>query len=65
MATTSQNQDILNHLKAGQKLTPLGAFNLFGSLRLSARIFQLRNYGFNIKTTIINVNGKRVAEYSI
>ena len=42
------------------------ALYLFGSLRLGARIFDLKNdYGMNIKTEMIEENGKRYARYSL
>ena len=39
----TQNQQIEAYLKSGKKITPLTALRNFGSLRLGARIFQLRN----------------------
>lgn len=59
----TQNKQILNYLIDGGKITPLLALNKFGSFRLSARIFDLREKGHNIKKTIINYNGKKFAEY--
>lgn len=62
----AQRQQILNHLKSGKAITPLEALQLYGCLRLGARIWDLKKQGHNIKTRIIEVgNGKRVAEYSI
>jgi len=62
----SQNKLILAHLKKGLGLTPLGAFNYFGSLRLAARISNLREQGHNIKTEqYITGNNKRVARYTL
>ncbi len=65
MTRTSQNQDILNHLQAGQKLTALGALNQFSCLRLAARIGNLIKQGHAIKKTMVIVGDhkKRVAEY--
>ena len=48
----SQNQKILNHLKTGAHITPLEAMGLFGVFRLAARIFELRNQGYNIETDV-------------
>ena len=39
----SQTAQILNYLKEGNSLSPLEALNLFGSLRLGARIHELRH----------------------
>ena len=64
--TESQNKQIKAWLESGKSITPLDALNLFGSFRLGARIFDLKNdYGMNIKTEMIEVNGKRYAKYSL
>ena len=62
----SQNKQIKAWLESGKGITPLDALNLFGSFRLGARIFDLKNdYGMNIKTEMIEENGKRYAKYSL
>ena len=62
----SQNKQIKAWLESGKSITPLAALNLFGSLRLGARIFDLKNdYGMNIKTEMVEENGKRYARYSL
>ena len=64
----SQQTMVLNHLKS-QPLTPLVALKKYGTLRLAALIFNLRDEGHNIKTYIVNVGSKRntkyVAKYSL
>lgn len=64
----SQQTQVLNHLKS-QPLTPLVALKKYGTLRLAALIFNLRDEGHNIKTDIVNVgtirNTKYVAQYSL
>ena len=64
----SQQTEVLNHLKS-QPLTPLVALKKYGTLRLAALIFNLRDEGHNIKTDIVNVGTKRntkyVAQYSL
>ena len=62
---TSQRAIILAELQAGKKVTALEAFNLCGSLRLSSIIYTLRDEGYNITTTMVERNGKRIAEYSL
>lgn len=42
MNTDSQNTNILAHLRTGNTITQLEAYNAFGCTRLSARIFDLR-----------------------
>ena len=62
----SQNKQIKAWLESGKSITPLDALNLFGSFRLGARIFDLKNdYGMNIKTEMVEENGKRYARYSL
>ena len=59
----SQAQQILDHLRAGNKITPLEALHRFGCLRLGARIYDLRRDGHAIEAENIAVNGKWVARY--
>ena len=62
--TESQNTQILNYLKKGNSITALEALRLFGCLRLSGRIHELRHIGHDIQTRIIaTLTGKRIAEY--
>lgn len=64
MDLQSQTTLIKEHLLAGHKLTALDALNLFGCLRLSGRIYDLRHdHGLPIASQMIIKNGKRVAEY--
>lgn len=64
----TQETQVLNHLKK-EPLTPLVALRKYGTLRLAALVFNLRDKGHNIKTTMVNVgskkNPKTVAEYSL
>lgn len=48
----SQNKKIACYLKSGRSLTQAEAVDLFGIYRLSARIFDLREHGMDIKTII-------------
>ena len=60
----NQNDLILVALKNGEHITPLSALEQFGCFRLSARIWDLRNEGFPIKTKYLTTpQGKTVAEY--
>lgn len=65
MTTESQCKRIRAYLERGASLTPLKALRLFGCLRLGARILDLRMAGLDIRTAMVNVNGKRVARYFI
>ncbi len=65
----SQTLDIYEALKSGRKLTPLEAWRDFGTLRLGARIFELRREGVPInmeRVTVRTRTGKAsVARYSL
>ena len=61
----SQSYQIREYLLQGNTITAMDALRLFGCFRLSGRIYDLRKEGINISTTIVKINGKRVAEYSI
>ena len=60
----SQHDEIKRWLSLGRKLTPLQALELFGCLRLAARIWDLRASGMDIQVRKKELpNGKVVAEY--
>ena len=65
MNPQSQEAMILKALNNGLKITPLMALDLYGCLRLGARIWELKRMGHQIKTEIVTTStGKRVAQYS-
>lgn len=65
-SSASQASQIAAYMMQGNKITPLEALNLFGSLRLSAIIFVLRKRGYKIQVERVKTNtGKWVAQYSI
>lgn len=60
----SQAKHILKHLKKGFSLTPLAALNMFGTMKLSTRVSELKKDGNKIKSEFIEtVSGKRVKKY--
>ena len=61
----TQNDAILEHLKAGKPITPLEALSLYGCFRLGARCFELKQQGHAIISKMVEINGKRVAEYRL
>jgi hypothetical protein len=63
MARQSQNAGILQALKEGAKITPMGALRRFGYFRLSVRIADIRKMGYKVKTRIVSRNRKNYAEY--
>ncbi len=65
-SSASQASQIAAYMMQGNKITPLEALDLFGSLRLSAVIFVLRERGYKIQVERVKTNtGKWVAQYSI
>ena len=53
----SQNGMILDYLQKGYTLTQAEAISLFGCYRLGARIFEIRELGFDIRKSMEqNVN---------
>ena len=64
MVPGSQNSLISEHLESGKPITPIEALELYGSFRLSGRIFELRRLGMSIKQRMIETStGKHVAQY--
>jgi hypothetical protein len=62
----NQASSILAYLRRGYSITPLDALNLFGCMRLGARIWELRKKGHAIRAAWKHLpSGKRVAEYSL
>lgn len=65
MKPESQNALIKGWLLNGHSITQLDALKMFGCFRLSARIANLREEGFDIITEMVSINDKRVANYYI
>ena len=62
----TQKAQIRQYILDGNKITPLEALRMFGSLRLAAIIFTLRDEGMDIVTERVKVGkGKMVAQYSL
>ena len=59
----TQNQNILNHMKNGGKITPLQAYFNFGCLRLAARIQDLENKGHKIDNEWVKEGKVRFKRY--
>ena len=54
----SQNEKVLHHLETNRCITSMEAFMCYGITRLSARISDLRDKGYPIKTTIVTKKNK-------
>lgn len=62
----SQIDGIKTWLLEGKSITPIEALREFGCFRLSAVIYVLKyEDNMNIKTEIVNNEGKRFAKYSL
>ena len=61
----SQSNRILSWLSRGHSLTAQQALESFGTMRLAARINDLRREGHSIQSTTIVRGGKRVASYTM
>ena len=63
----SQNKRILKYLQSGNGITSLEAFSKFGSMRLAARIADLKEKGHVIIAEMVQVGEKKkkVARYSL
>ena len=61
----SQTKRILDHLKQGKGMSAMLAVKMFGCYRLAARVAELRNSGYNIKTTMVTHGKKRFALYQL
>lgn len=46
----TQNEQVLRHLLDNKKITSLEAVELYGIMRLGARIYDLKKQGYPIKT---------------
>jgi hypothetical protein len=60
----SQSLKILNHMMK-RPITPLEALNKFGCFRLAARIHELKNMGWTIRSSKVTRNNKTIAQYSL
>lgn len=61
----SQTSDILAHMKR-EPITAIEALSRYGCFRLAARIKDLREEGYEIETTTLELpNGKSIAKYSL
>ena len=61
----TQENIILDHLKKHKFITSWEAIQEYRITRLSARIYELREKGYQIITKNITENGKTFAEYSL
>ena len=65
MEKESQTKQIRAWLESGKSITPVEALKHFGCFRLSGRIYDLKERGMNITTTMVDDGDKRFAKYSM
>jgi hypothetical protein len=64
MTKQTQEARILEALKNGERITAYKIFLRCGSMRLGARIYDLKRKGYKIEKRMINISsGAHVAEY--
>ena len=59
----TQEQMIVLDLEKGKNITALDALQNYGSLRLAARILDIKNAGYNVDKKMVKKNGKSFASY--
>ena len=62
--SASQKAKILAYMQAGNKITPIEALEKYGCFRLGARIADLKEDGYDIKSQFVTTTtDKRVKAY--
>lgn len=61
----TQNARILDFMATGRPITPMVALRRFNSLRLGARIYDLKRQGHNITSRMVRRGDTKVAEYRL
>lgn len=65
-ASKSQTDLILEWMLQGHSITPLEALNKFGSMRLPARIVDIRKRGYLVYSEFVTtLGGKKVKQYHL
>ncbi|HEY4357979.1 MAG TPA: helix-turn-helix domain-containing protein [Acidobacteriaceae bacterium] len=61
----TQTQQVADHLKRHNAITPMEALRRYGIFRLAARINELRKARISIVTTMVTRGGKTYARYVV
>ena len=56
---------ILARLKSGKSITAALAYDRYGIMRLASRVFELRQRGHAIRSTLVRRDNKSWARYSL
>lgn len=63
-STESQCQILLGLMQSGKRITAMDGVRLFRSTRTGARVYDLRQKGYDVQSRFIKTSsGKRVSEY--
>jgi biotin operon repressor len=62
---TTQTEKLIRRLETGKNLTVNEARSRYGIQRLSARIHELRNEGYEIDTNTVVASGRKVTAYKM
>jgi hypothetical protein len=66
MKRKTQKEKVRQYLESGRSITPIEALEMFGSFRLGAIIFTLREEGMPIKTDFVTNRYKtKFAKYTL
>ena len=64
--SATQVKRILAYMKAGNRIAPIEALQMFGSFRLGARIAEIKELGYHVQSEFVSTpSGKRVKAYWI
>lgn len=61
----TQNERLVAFLRSGKRISPQGARHLFGVKRLSARIHELRSFGYRVNTMKVRNSGVLTTFYEL
>ena len=61
----SQGEQILQHMRIHKAIDPITALKKYSCFRLAARINDLRNEGYNVKTHKARKENKTFAVYTL
>lgn len=59
----TQELMILRDLRRGHKITPIEALHRYGCFRLGARIYDIKQRGYDVKKIMVERGEARVAQY--
>lgn len=61
----THTETILAHLLSGRSITPIDALRDYGCFRLAARVKEIREAGYEVKTIMEGEGAKKWARYTL